>query len=192
MRIFLIRHGETAWTLTGQHTGKTDLELTEPGRQAAISLGKRLEGHRFDKVFCSPSKRALATCALAGFANQAEVIEDLAEWDYGVYEGLTTPQIQEKDPSWDIFTRGAPGGESPSAVEARAGRVLDLVKKTEGDIALFSSGHFLRAFTALWLTLGVSEGRCFALSPATLSILGYERHSPVITLWNSPNSSDMI
>lgn len=191
MKLYLIRHGETPWTLSGQHTGRSDIEMTDKGRQDARKMGVWLRDQEivFDKVFSSPSKRAQETCQLAGFSEKAVVTPDLAEWNYGDYEGLTSSQIHEKDPSWSVFTKGAPHGESVDDVTARAKRALDLVQNIDGNAAFFSSAHFLRALTAVWLKFTAAEGRCFLLLPASLSILGYERKSPVILLWNSTNLS---
>jgi probable phosphoglycerate mutase len=142
--IYLARHGETAWTVTGQHTGRTDLPLTEAGERNARRLAERLEGLTFAKVFTSPLQRAFRTCELAGFGSVAEVDVDLVEWDYGEYEGLTTAQIRAARPDWQLFQDGCPGGESPRKVAARADRVVNRVRAVQGDVLLFSSGHFIR------------------------------------------------
>jgi probable phosphoglycerate mutase len=186
MRLFLIRHGETPWTVSGQHTGRSDPPLTPKGEGQALQIGERLKNLKFEKVLCSPSLRARETCRLASFLEtQAEVTHALAEWDYGKYEGLTSKEILNIDPSWTIFSKGAPDGESPEDIAQRAHHVLELLQGIQGDAALFSSGHFLRALTAIWLQLSVNEGRCFFLSPGSISILGYERLTPVILLYNS-------
>lgn len=185
MRLFLIRHGETAWTVSGKHTGRSDPSLTEKGKEEAKKIGERLKGISFEKILCSPSERAKQTCQIANLLDQAEITHELSEWDYGRYEGLTSPEILDKDPEWSIFTKGAPDGESPEDITKRVKHVLSLVEGIRGDAAFFSSGHFLRAFTAIWIKLSVMEGRCFALFPGSLSILGFERNHPVIQLWNS-------
>jgi len=184
---YLARHGETAWTLSGQHTGLTDLPLTARGERNARSLGERLNGLRFAKVLTSPLQRALRTCELAGFGDAAEVDRDLVEWDYGRYEGLRSAEILAQRPDWDLFRDGCPGGESPEDVAARADRVVQRTRSIADNVLLFSSGHFLRVVAARWLALGPgSAGRYFLLSTASLSALGYERNvsRPVIRLWN--------
>jgi probable phosphoglycerate mutase len=184
--ICLARHGETAWSLSGQHTGLTDLPLTEHGERNARSLAGRLAGLKFAHVFTSPLQRAARTCELAGFAQAAEVDRDLVEWNYGQYEGRTSADICEERPGWQLFHDGCPGGESPPQVGARADRVVGRVRAIQGDVLIFSSGHFLRVFAARWLGIEPAAGRFFSLSTASLSALGYE-HSlsePVIRLWN--------
>ena len=182
----LVRHGETAWSLAGRHTGLTDLPLTEHGEQNARRLGERLRGLKFAKVFTSPLQRAARTCELAGFKAVAEIDQDLAEWNYGDYEGLRTPEIRAERPGWQLFRDGCPGGESPGQVAARAERVLQRVRAVPGAVLIFSSGHFLRVLAARWLGLEAGDGRFFALDTASLSELGYERDlsAPVIRLWN--------
>jgi broad specificity phosphatase PhoE len=184
--IYLARHGETAWSLTGQHTGLTDLPLTERGEQNARALGERLTGLNFAKVFTSPLQRAVRTCELAGFKAVAEVDRDLLEWNYGQYEGRLTAEIHAERPDWELFRDGCPGGESPDQVNARADSVLRRVLSGRGDVLLFSSGHFLRALAARWLRLEPAGGRYLLLSTASLSVLGYEHNlsQPVIRLWN--------
>jgi broad specificity phosphatase PhoE len=184
--VFLARHGETAWSLSGQHTGLTDKPLTERGESNARQLGKRLEGLSFSKVFTSPLQRAARTCELAGFSASAEVLPDLVEWDYGQYEGLRTSEIQTKQPGWNLFRDGCPGGESPSQIGERADRVINKVRAIEGSVLLFSSGHFLRVLAARWLGLTTEAGKYLLLGTASLSILGYEhdRSEPVIRLWD--------
>jgi probable phosphoglycerate mutase len=184
--IYLARHGETEWSLTGQHTGLTDLPLTGRGERNARALGEQLTGLNFGKVFTSPLQRATRTCELAGFGAVAEVDRNLLEWDYGQYEGLTTAEIHAKRPDWQLFRDGCPGGESPEQVGARADSMLSRVRTVGADVLLFSSGHFLRVLAARWLALGAAAGRYLLLSTASLSALGYE-HSlswPVIQLWN--------
>jgi probable phosphoglycerate mutase len=183
-KIYLLRHGETEWTLTGQHTGKTDIPLTENGRKQASQLGKRLKGIAFEKILTSPRKRAIETCEATGLFRHAEIDSDLAEWDYGDYEGLKTEEIWKRDPHWNIFFRGAPRGESVEDIAVRANRLLMKINTSHGDIALFSHGHFLRALAARWLKLPVAEGNLFFLSPASISILGFEKDHHVIQLWN--------
>jgi len=182
----LARHGETAWSLTGQHTGLTDLPLTERGERNARSLGERLKGMTFAAVFTSPLIRASRTCELAGFGKQAKVNRGLVEWDYGQYEGRRTVDIHKERPDWQLFRDGCPGGESPEQVGARADSIISQVREIDGDVLLFSSGHFLRVLTARWLGLEPAAGRFFLLSTASLSALGYEhnRSDPVIRLWN--------
>jgi len=183
---YLARHGETAWSLTGQHTGLTDLPLTERGERNARQLAERLKGLTFAKVWTSPLQRAVRTCALAGFGAVAEVDRNLLEWNYGDYEGLLTADIHAKRPDWQLFRDGCPGGETPDAVGARADRVVSRVRAVQGDVLLFSSGHFLRVLAARWLGVEPAAGRFFLLSTASLSALGYEHNlsQPVIRLWN--------
>ncbi len=184
--VYLARHGETAWSISGQHTGKTDLPLTGRGERNARRLGPRLAGHAFARVFCSPLLRARRTCELAGFGDRAESDCDLIEWDYGEYEGRTTEEILRRRPEWQLFRDGCPGGESVADVARRADRVVARVRQIEGDTLLFSSGHFLRVLAARWLGLDASCGRLLLLSTAALSILGYEHTlaEPAIHLWN--------
>jgi len=185
--IYMARHGETAWTLTGQHTGLTDLPLTPNGERNAQRLAKRLEGLNFAKVVTSPLKRAARTCELAGFGAVAETDPDLVEWNYGQYEGLRSAEILARRPDWDLFRDGCPGGESPAQVGERADRVVQRVRAVAGDVLLFSSGHFIRVLAARWLELGPgSAGKHFLLSTASLSAVGYEHKlsQPVIRLWN--------
>ena len=184
--IYLARHGETAWTLSHQHTGRTDIPLTERGERNARSLGQRLRGTTFDKVLTSSLVRATRTAELAGFASVAPADPDLMEWDYGRYEGKTTAEIRKENPNWSLFRDGCPGGESVAAVGARADRVIARLRGIEGRILLFGHSHFFRVLAARWLGLIPADGRLYFLSTASLSILGYE-HSldePVIRLWN--------
>lgn len=184
--IYLARHGETEWSLSGQHTGLTDLPLTAHGERNARQLGERLGGITFAKIFTSPLQRAARTCDLAGFGNMAEVDHDLVEWNYGEYEGLKSAEIHAKRPGWQIFQDGCPSGESPGQVAARADRVLHRARVVIGNVLIFSSGHFLHMVAARWLGLEPAAGRFFALSTASLSELGYENNltQPVIKLWN--------
>jgi len=184
--LYLARHGETAWSLTGQHTGLTDLPLTARGESNARRLGQRLAGLAFAKVFTSPLQRAASTCELAGFGAAAETDRDLVEWNYGQYEGLQTMEIHAQRPDWQLFRDGCPGGESPAQIGARADRVLSRLRAVEGDALIFSSGHFLRVLTARWLGLEPGAARFFMLNTASLSAIGYENNlsQPVIRLWN--------
>ena len=184
--VYLARHGETEWTVTGQHTGRTDIPLTERGERNARALGERLNGLTFAHVFTSPLQRARRTCELAGFGNRAAVDADLVEWNYGDYEGLKSADILKQRPDWKLFRDGCPGGESVAQVGARADRVVGRLRALEGDVLLFSSGHFLRVLAARWLGLEPSAGRYFYLGTATLSVLGYEHglDEPVVRLWN--------
>jgi len=185
--IYVARHGETAWSLSGQHTGSTDLPLTKNGEGNARRLGERLKGLRFMKVFTSPLQRARRTCDLAGFGAAAEVDADLVEWNYGEYEGRRTVEIRKERPDWQLFRDGCPGGEMPQQVIARADRVVGRLRAIGGDALVFSSGHFIRVLAARWIGIEVTtNAQRFLLTTAGLSALGYE-HSldrPVIRLWN--------
>jgi broad specificity phosphatase PhoE len=184
--VYLARHGETAWTVTRQHTGLTDLPLTAQGEAEAIRLGARLAGLAFGAVLTSPLQRAVRTCELVGFGSVAKVESDLVEWNYGAYEGRTSAAIHAERPDWQLFRDGCPDGESPEQIGARADRVIRQVRAIEGDVLLFSSGHFLRVFAARWLGLAPAAGSYFLLGTASLSALGYEhdRSEPTIRLWN--------
>jgi broad specificity phosphatase PhoE len=185
--VYIARHGETAWSLSGQYTGRTDLPLTDRGEQTARRLGERLKELTFAKVFTSPLQRASRTCALAGYGDVAVVDPDLVEWNYGQYEGRRTAEIVAECPGWQLFVDGCPGGESPGEVAVRADRVIARLRSIEDTVLLFSSGHFIRVLAARWLGLEpTSNSRYFALSTASLSALGYERElsRPVIQLWN--------
>ncbi|WP_422295473.1 histidine phosphatase family protein [Candidatus Binatus sp.] len=184
--VYLARHGETAWSLSGQHTGVTDLPLTDRGERNARRLRERLQGLTFAKVFTSPLQRARRTCELAGFGDRAEVFGDLVEWNYGEYEGKRTEEIRAKRPDWQLFRDGCPGGESPDQIGARADRVVKRIREVQGNVLIFSSGHILRVMTARWLGLEPLAGKYFLLSTASLSALGYEHDlsQPVIRLWN--------
>jgi probable phosphoglycerate mutase len=184
--IFLARHGETAWSLSGQHTGLTDIPLTPRGEENARRLGERLRGRSFARVLTSPLQRARRTCELAGFADKAEVDADLLEWNYGDYEGRKTAEIRKERPDWQLFRDGCPCGESVAAISARANRVVARLRGAGGDVLLFSSGHFLRVLTSRWCGWPAGEGRCLFLATASLSALGYEHTAaePVIRLWN--------
>jgi broad specificity phosphatase PhoE len=184
--VYLARHGETAWSLSGQHTGRTDLPLTERGERNARRLGDRLKPLTFARVFTSPLQRAARTCALAGYGAVAVPDPDLMEWDYGAYEGRTTADIRKERPDWRLFRDGCPGGESVADVGTRADRVLGRIRAVAGDVLVFSSGHILRVLAARWLGLDPAGGRLFHLSTASLSILGYEHDlsEPFVRLWN--------
>jgi probable phosphoglycerate mutase len=185
--IYLARHGETAWSLTGQHTGLTDLPLTERGERNASRLKQRLAGLKFARVFTSPLQRARRTCELAGFGNVAEVDPDLLEWNYGEYEGRRTAEIRAGRPDWQLFRDGCPGGESPEQVVARADRAVSRLRAVQGNVLLFSSGHFLRVLAVRWIGIELTtQARSFMLSTASLSAVGYEDSlsRPVIRLWN--------
>jgi broad specificity phosphatase PhoE len=184
--VCLARHGETEWSLTGQHTGLTDLPLTARGEQNARQLGERIRGLKFQHVFTSPLTRAADTCRLAGFADRAETMPDLVEWNYGDYEGRRTAEIRAERPNWDLFRDGCPHGESPVVIGARADRVVSKLRAATGNVLVFSSGHFLRVLTARWLGMDPDAGRYFLLSTASFSTLGYEHNlrQPVIRLWN--------
>jgi len=184
--VYLARHGETAWSVSGQHTSLTDLPLTEQGEGNAHRLGEQLKRLTFTAVFTSPLQRARRTCELAGFGARADVDRDLLEWNYGKYEGRRTAEIHVERPDWQLFHHGCPGGESPEQVGARADRVVQRIRAIAGDVLLFSSGHFLRVLAARWLGLEPVAGQHFVLATASLSVLSYE-HSlsePVIRLWN--------
>ena len=182
--VVLARHGETEWSLSLRHTGKTDLPLTEEGCRQARALGPRLHAWTFSLVLTSPLQRALETCRLAGYGEQAQVRPDLVEWDYGRYEGLTSQQIQALQPNWSLWRDGCPGGETAEDVGRRADRVLAEVRSVDGDVLIFAHGHVLRVLAARWLGEPPEGGRHYALQTATLSVLGYEHADPVIRLWN--------
>jgi probable phosphoglycerate mutase len=192
--VYLARHGETAWTLSGQHTGLTDLPLTEQGKHTARRLGERLQGLTFAKVFTSPLQRARQTCELAGFGAVAEIDPDLVEWNYGEYEGRRGADIRAERPNWNLFRDGCPGGETPEHVSARADRVVSRVRAIPGDVLVFTSGHFMRVLASRWLGLEpTANSRYFMLSTASLSALGYENDlsRPVIRFWNDTRHVDI-
>jgi len=185
--VYLARHGETTWTISGQYTGLTDLPLTERGERNARRLEERLRGLTFAKVFTSPLQRARCTCELAGFGAVAEIDEDLVEWNYGDYEGRHSADVHRERPDWELFRDGCPGGESPAEAAGRADRVVSRVRAIPGDVLLFSSGHFIRVLATRWLGLEVTaNAKRFMLSTASLSAIGYEKElsRPVIRLWN--------
>ena len=184
-RVYLIRHAETEWSRSGRHTGTTDLPLTATGRQRAGELEPLLEHLNFVLVLASPLRRARETAALAGFGERTVTDADLAEWNYGEYEGLTTEQIHRQAPGWMVFTNGGPGGESPAQVGARVDRVIARIQSVDGDVALFGHGHVLRALAARWLGLAVSAGSQFLLDTGTLSVLGHYRGIAAVEQWKS-------
>lgn len=186
--IWLIRHGQTAWTLSGAHTGTTDLPLTDAGRENAIAVGRWLAGRKFALVLSSPLSRARETCRLAGYGDDAQVDPNLCEWNYGDYEGRTTAEIQKERPGWALWKDGPLHGETVEQVGARAEAVIARASDADGDVALFAHGHLLRILTACWLGLAPDCGRLFALATATVSTLGFERETPVILQWNLPTS----
>jgi len=184
-QVYLLRHGETRWSLSGQHTGHTDIPLTENGRAAARALAPALAGVQFEQVICSPLQRARQTCELAGLDAQALIDADLVEWNYGDYEGLTIQQIHAQAPDWLVFRDGCPGGERPDDIGARVDRLIARVRAVDGKVALVAHGHILRALAARWLGLPVSAGRHFLLDTTTLSVLGYYQGSGAIERWNA-------
>ena len=190
-QLYLIRHGETAWSLSGQHTGRTDIPLTARGEAQARWVGERLRGQLGDRalatVLVSPMQRAARTCELAGLGTQARVETALSEWDYGGYEGLTSAEIRQRHPDWDVFRDGCPGGESPAQVSARVDELLMRLRALDGAVALFSHGHLLRSLAVRWIELPILHGRSFGLDAGALCLLGYEHHSrsePAIEIWN--------
>jgi broad specificity phosphatase PhoE len=185
--VYLVRHGETEWSASGQHTGRTDIPLTQEGERKARGLRERLKGLKFDRVFTSPLQRAARTCELAGFGEAAKLDPDLLEWNYGDYEGRKTSEILNERPGWFLFRDGCPNGEQPADVGARADRVIARLRAADDQAIVFSSGHILRVLAARWLDLAPSEGRLFLLGTASVSILGYEhaKDEPAIALWNS-------
>jgi probable phosphoglycerate mutase len=183
--LWLIRHGETEWSLSGAHTGRTDLPLTPAGEESARAIGRELAGHEFALVLTSPMKRAVRTCELAGYGDQAQVDPNLSEWDYGEYEGKTTDQIRAIHPGWFLFRDGVQGGETIGQVGARALDVIDRAVKAEGDVALFAHGHILRILTACWLGLPPDDGKMFVMGTGAISTLGYEHETRAILRWNA-------
>jgi broad specificity phosphatase PhoE len=185
-KVHLVRHGETAWTVSKQHTGLTDLPLTERGERDALRLGEHLKGLTFACIFTSPLQRAKRTSELAGFGAKAEADADLVEWDYGDYEGLTSEQIHQQRPDWQLFRDGCPGGESVADIGARADRFIARIRAVDDAVLVFASSHIMRVIGARWLGLDASCGRLLFLSTTTLSVLGYEhnKNEPVISLWN--------
>jgi broad specificity phosphatase PhoE len=183
-QVVLVRHGQTEWSVSGQHTGRTDIPLTDVGRLKAKQLGRRVSAWEFARVLTSPMSRAIETCRLAGLGDQAEVVDDLGEWDYGEYEGRRTVDIRDERPGWDLWVNGVPGGETVDEVGRRADHVIEAARATDGDVALFAHGHILRILGARWIELPASAGRHLALATASLSVLGWERETPVLEHWN--------
>jgi probable phosphoglycerate mutase len=186
VNFFAIRHGETAWSLSGQHTGTTDIPLTDNGRRLAERIRPVAAREGFALVLCSPMQRARETCELAGLAHRAVIDADLVEWNYGEYEGLTPKQVRESAPGWLIFRDGCPGGEAPEQVGARVDRVIARARAAEGDVALFAHGHVLRVLAARWIGLPAGSGQHFLLDTGTLCVLGYYRDIPAVKVWNGP------
>jgi broad specificity phosphatase PhoE len=184
--VVLVRHGETEWTISGQHTGRTDIPLTERGRQEARLLEPLLSTANFALVLSSPLQRARETCELAGLGARMEIDPDLMEWDYGEYEGLTSKQIRRTAPKWMVFNDGCPGGETPEQVGARVDRLIDRIRRVEGRVALFAHGHLLRVVAARWIGFPPSAGQNFLLDTSTVSLLGYYQGVPAVKRWNAP------
>jgi broad specificity phosphatase PhoE len=193
-QVYLARHGETAWSISGQHTGRTDLPLTERGVRQARALGEQLRRYAVTAVLTSPSQRAVRTSQIAGFGELAQVNPDLAEWDYGQYEGRRTAEILLERPDWQLFRDGCPGGESLEQIGVRADRVIQRVRAIDGNVLIFSSAHILRVLTARWLGLEPAGGRYFLLGTASLSVLGYEHNltEPGIHLWNKTSHLEVM
>ena len=191
--VYTVRHGETEWSISGQHTGVTDIPLTAHGEEVAHRLAERLKGLKFAAVFTSPLQRARKTCDLAGFGAQAEVLSDAIEWNYGKYEGVKTVDIEKERPGWNLFRDGCPGGEDAAAIGARADRVIARIRAVKGDVIVFSSSHFLRVFAARWIGMPPNGGAHFVLSTAAVNMFSYEHHSldePVIRLWNDARHTE--
>jgi probable phosphoglycerate mutase len=184
--IFVVRHGETEWSLAGRHTGRTDLPLVPAGRARAAQLAGVLSARSFAVVLCSPLRRARETCELAGFGDVAELDDDLREWDYGDYEGMTTPEIRATRPDWNMWRDGCPGGELPAQVGERADRVLARLRSAGGDALAFAHGHILRVVAARWISMAPATGARFALDAGAVGVLGFERETEVIERWNMP------
>jgi probable phosphoglycerate mutase len=184
-RIFIVRHGETEWSAAGKHTSITDLPLTENGREQAAIASEKLQGEQFELILCSPLLRARETAEIAGVAETAEICDDLVEWRYGEYEGLTSPEIWERhDSNWNLWRDGCPGGESPAEVGARVDRALERLAAVDGDGLAFAHGHILRVLTARWCELEVAAGANFKLATAAIGVLGHERSTPTIDRWS--------
>jgi broad specificity phosphatase PhoE len=183
-RLTIVRHGETEWSQSGQHTSHTDLPLLPEGREQARRAAHALAGVGYSLVLCSPLLRARETCRLCGFESAAQLTDELTEWDYGDYEGLTSPEIHERDPDWDLWTQGCPGGETPEQVGARCDRLLQRVAQAEGEVLAFGSGHILRVLTARWCELPVAAGRRFKLATAGVGVLGHEHEARVLERWS--------
>lgn len=183
-RLFLVRHGQTDWSSSGRHTGRTDVPLDPEGRTQAEAVGRALEGEPFSLVLTSPLSRARETCRLAGFGDRAIVTDDLSEWDYGQCEGRTTEEIRREDPGWTLWTHGVVGGETAADVGRRADRIVERARSATGDVLCFAHGHLLRVLASRWVGLPPIGGRCLALSAGSLGVLGWEREAPVIVRWN--------
>jgi broad specificity phosphatase PhoE len=183
--VVLVRHGATAWSESGKHTGRTDVPLSDIGRHAAALVGQALEGRQFSLVLASPLSRALETCSIAGFGRQAQVRDDLREWDYGTYDGRTTEEIQATSPGWTVWRGPMPGGETVGGVGTRCDRVIAEIQSAAGDVLMFSHGHALRILGARWVGLPAVDGKRFALATAAISVLGFEHQQRVFSLWNS-------
>ncbi len=183
-QLWLMRHGETEWSRSGAHTGRSDPPLSEAGREKAIALGRHLSDRQFALVLTSPLVRARETCRLAGYGDVAQIEPNLREWDYGDYEGRSTPDIRKEIPNWNLWISGVPSGETIDQVAARAGAVMERAVGAGGDVALFAHGHILRILATRWIDLPPASGRLFVLDTASLSILGYERETRAITRWN--------
>jgi probable phosphoglycerate mutase len=184
-RLIAVRHGTTEWSRARRHTGRSDVPLEPEGRAQAVEVGLRLAGHGFRAVYTSPLERARETCTLAGFGEVAKICEDLAEWDYGEMEGLTTEEVRLERPGWDIWTYGVVGGETLGEVSDRAERVVEMVRSSPGDVLVFAHAHILRIVATRWVGSDARNARSFSLAPATISILGWERETPVVSLWNA-------
>ena len=186
MNVFVIRHGETTWSLNGRHTGTTDIPLTDNGRRLAERLRPVLAKNVFSLALCSPMQRARETCELAGFGHDAAIDADLVEWNYGDYEGLTPKQIRESAPGWLIFRDGCPRGETPEQVSARVDRVISRARAADGDVVIFAHGHVLRVVVARWIGLPAGGGQHFVLGTGTVGVLGFYRDIPAVRIWNAP------
>ena len=182
--LYLVRHGETEWSLSGQHTGRTDIPLTDNGREQARKLAPALEKIRFDQVFCSPLSRALETCKLAGLGDQAQTLQELREWDYGIYEGRTTHDIRATEPTWSVWDANIPDGEDAAQIERRAMGVVQRLKDAPGRTAIFSHAYFLRVLARCWISGQARLGAHLVLDTASVSVLGYDRETPEIRQWN--------
>lgn len=183
--IYIFRHGQTEWSKLGKHTGRTDIPLNSQGEEEALLLKEKFQNKKFEAVFCSPLQRAKKTCEIMGFLEQAEIDDDLSEWDYGDYEGLTSSQIREKIPHWSVFTHSCPRGETLKEMSERADRIIKRISNYCGDIAIFSSGHISRILAMRWINISAEFGKNFILSTGTYSILSYERGFPAIKVWNA-------
>ena len=191
-RFVVVRHGATEWSRAGRHTGRTDLPLLEDGRLEARELGRRLAGHEFALVLSSPMRRARETCDIAGFGLRAQECTDLCEWDYGAYEGRTTDDIRAERPGWSLWSDGVPGGETAREVGARADRVIATVRDQSGDVLAFAHAHVLRVVAARWVGLAPGAGGLFTLAPATISVLGWERDTTVVSRWNDAAGDPLV